>query len=157
MIAVLTLLATVTVSMIVVRVASVALEMTGLSRDSARFQALSAFTGCGFTTSESESIVGHPQRRRIAMQLMITGAIGLASIVTSVLVSALAEDSETQLWARAAIGAGGLLAIAVIVGNSWFDRIMCRLFGRILRKTTNLDVRDYANLLHLAGGWGAPM
>ena len=42
------------VSLIVTRIASVALTLTGLSTDSARFQARSAFTGCGFTTSESD-------------------------------------------------------------------------------------------------------
>ena len=39
-----------TVSLVVVRVATVGLTMTGLSKDLAQFQALSAFTGSGFTT-----------------------------------------------------------------------------------------------------------
>jgi len=33
---------------------------TGLSRESARFQARSALTGGGFTTTESEAVVRHP-------------------------------------------------------------------------------------------------
>lgn len=37
-------------SIVVVRVATKALQMTGLAYDSARFQAYSAFTGTGFTT-----------------------------------------------------------------------------------------------------------
>jgi len=39
---------------------TVALTHTGLSRESARFQARSAFTGAGFTTSEPGWTVGSP-------------------------------------------------------------------------------------------------
>ena len=35
---------------------------TGTSSELARFQARSAFTGVGFTTSEAESVVLHPVR-----------------------------------------------------------------------------------------------
>ena len=38
-------------SVFVMRVASVALRLTGLTDDIARFQALSAFTDTGFTTT----------------------------------------------------------------------------------------------------------
>ena len=57
MIAAISVLLVVIVSMIVIRVAIVALIHTGMGREEARFQARSAFTGAGFTTSESESIV----------------------------------------------------------------------------------------------------
>ena len=59
---------------------SIALEATGLERNKARFQALSALTGTGFTTSEAEAIVNHPRRRKIATWLIFignTGALGL--------------------------------------------------------------------------------
>ncbi|WP_419193904.1 hypothetical protein [Novipirellula herctigrandis] len=42
-----------------------------MSKDLAQFQTLSAFTGAGFTTNESEDIVNHPLRRRIMMYLML--------------------------------------------------------------------------------------
>lgn len=48
-----------------IRVGAIVLELTGLSTDVAAFQAQSAFSGAGFTTSESESIVNHPVRRKI--------------------------------------------------------------------------------------------
>ncbi|MEE3220394.1 MAG: potassium transporter TrkA, partial [Planctomycetota bacterium] len=54
MVAVATLLITLTVTLLITRVATVALMVTGLSRESARFQARSALTGVGFTTYESE-------------------------------------------------------------------------------------------------------
>ena len=149
-----TLLAAVTISAFVVRLASVALQMTGLSRDSARFQALSAFTGSGFTTAESEHIVNHPFRRRIIMRLMVIGAIGLTSVVTTLLMAALSDHSDTSLWIRVVTGGGGLLAIVLVIRNRWFDKSVCYMFEKVLTKTTELDLRDYSNLLHVASGWG---
>ena len=49
---------------------SVALEATGMERARARFQAMSALTGTGFTTREAENIVGHPRRRLIIGWMM---------------------------------------------------------------------------------------
>lgn len=49
-----------TLSLVITRIATVALTMTGLSSEAAEFQARSAFTGTGFTTAEAEKIVNHP-------------------------------------------------------------------------------------------------
>lgn len=57
------LLVVVTISIIVTRVATVALSMTGVSRDLARFRARSAFSRVGFTTGEAEKMTNHPARR----------------------------------------------------------------------------------------------
>ncbi len=67
---------------LVVEVAAVMLKLTGLDRDTARFQAISLITAAGYTTSESELVVRHPVRRRIAMFLMILGPIVLAFIIS---------------------------------------------------------------------------
>ncbi|MGB3863736.1 MAG: hypothetical protein WA915_16785, partial [Candidatus Aminicenantaceae bacterium] len=53
------------ISFLFVRAASIALMMTGLEKHKARFQALSAFSGTGFTTKEAEVVVNHPKRRNI--------------------------------------------------------------------------------------------
>ncbi len=74
-------------SVLVIRVASVALRLTGLSDDIARFQALSAFTGTGFTTLEAEAIVNYPVRRRIVSSLMIVGNLGLVTVLATLVVS----------------------------------------------------------------------
>ncbi|MBU4310018.1 TrkA C-terminal domain-containing protein [bacterium] len=74
-------------STIIVRIATIALKMTGLDEKRARFQALSAFTGTGFTTKDSELIVGHEQRRRIIMTLMILGNAGLITVVATLILS----------------------------------------------------------------------
>lgn len=57
MLGITSLLVVVTRSILVTRIATLALTHTGLSREAASFQARSAFTGVGFTTSEAE----HPK------------------------------------------------------------------------------------------------
>ena len=44
------------VSFLIIRAAAVALMMTGMDEKKAKFQALSAFSGTGFTTKEAESV-----------------------------------------------------------------------------------------------------
>jgi len=83
-------------SFLIVRAASVALMMTGLEKNKARFQALSAFSGTGFTTKESESIVNHPRRRQIIRWLMITGNAGIATVIVTA-TSSMATSRGYQL------------------------------------------------------------
>ena len=64
MIPIISLLLVILFSIIFVRIGAVALEMTGLSREVAAFQAQSAYTGVGFTTSESEYVMSHPVEGR---------------------------------------------------------------------------------------------
>lgn len=64
-----------------------ALIATGLPREVARFQARSALSGVGFTTTEAESIVGHPLRRRIVFWLMLVGNAGFVTIVVSLILT----------------------------------------------------------------------
>jgi hypothetical protein len=49
----------------------------------AKFQALSCFSGTGFTTKEAELITGNPQRRRIASVLMVFGNAGLVTVIAT--------------------------------------------------------------------------
>jgi uncharacterized integral membrane protein len=67
----------ITVWLFILWFGSIALEATGLERKRARFQALSALTGTGFTTREAEDIVGHPRRRLIASWMMFLGSVGI--------------------------------------------------------------------------------
>jgi hypothetical protein len=71
------------VSFLVVRAAAIALMMTGMEEQRARFQALSAFTGTGFTTRDAEIVVNNPRRRQIIMWLMILGNAGIVAVIVS--------------------------------------------------------------------------
>lgn len=68
MISIISLLVVLSLSVLVTRIATVALTYTGLARKSARFQARSTFTGVGFTTAESEKVVRHQKIKRMEKQ-----------------------------------------------------------------------------------------
>ncbi|MFH1854362.1 MAG: TrkA C-terminal domain-containing protein [Candidatus Omnitrophota bacterium] len=71
------------VSFIAVRIGAIAFQLTGLDWSLAKFQALSCFTGTGFTTKESELITGNPQRRRIASIMIVLGHAGLVTMIAT--------------------------------------------------------------------------
>src|SRR3954452_25540852 len=81
-------LITIAVSLLITRIGTTALVHTGLSREVARFQARSAFFGVGFTTTEAESVVNHPVRRRIVLWLVLLGNAGIVTVLASVVLSA---------------------------------------------------------------------
>lgn len=138
------------VSLLVSRIASVALTATGLSRSAAQFQARSALTGVGFTTSESEAIVNHPVRRRVVMALMLIGNAGLVTAVATLLAGYVGAGAGGALM-RTAVLALGLVAVYAASRSQVVDRHIARAVARLLNRYTDLDVRDYAGLLRVAG------
>lgn len=157
MIAILSLLFVVVISLLIVRIATVALTLTGLSRELARFQARSAFTGSGYTTQESEQIMQHPVRRRIVMLLMLLGNAGIVTVISSLFLSLTSESGNgsitDHLWFRITVLLGGLVGLSLLAYSSWLDRKMSRLISYMLAKYTDIEVRDYAGLLHLTGNY----
>ncbi len=148
-IAIISLLAVLTVSIVITRVATVMLTATGLSRDIARFQARSAFSGAGFTTNESESVVNHPVRRKIVLQLMLLGAAGIVTSLTSLLLS-FSGANGGQTSRRIVVLVLGLIALRLLAGSQIVDRALTRLTEWALRRYTRLNVRDYDKLLHIS-------
>ncbi|MCB9780556.1 MAG: TrkA C-terminal domain-containing protein [Alphaproteobacteria bacterium] len=74
---------------------TVAYQLTGLDWDTAQFQALSAFTGTGFTTRISERVINHPLRRRITLVLILMGYASGATVVAT-LVSSIALHTPVE-------------------------------------------------------------
>ncbi|MEM9941687.1 MAG: TrkA C-terminal domain-containing protein [Planctomycetota bacterium] len=125
-----------------------------MSQDSARFQARSAYTGVGFTTYESEQVADHPVRRKIVMALMLTGNIGIAVVIASMMATFAQNTEDTRTWTvRLVILAGSLLGIWMITTQKFVDQAIEKLIAWSLKKWTQLDVRDYVSLLHLAEGF----
>jgi hypothetical protein len=148
------LLVVLAASLLLTRVATVALVHTGMGRESARFQARSAFTGVGFTTAEAESVVGHPVRRRIVMWLMLVGNAGIVTAVASLLLSFIDMRSSETVWVGAPLLAAGVVVIGLAASSQWLDQRLGALISWALRRWTDLDARDYARLLHLRGDYG---
>lgn len=153
MVAVATVIIAVVVSILIARVATVALTVTGLSREAARFQARSALTSTGFTTSEAENVVDHPVRRRIIMLLMIVGNAGIVTIIATLMLSFVGDTPRDETLLRLLVLLGGLLGVWALARNDRVDRALTQLIARILRQYTDLDTRDYARLLKLHGAY----
>ena len=68
-------LGVVTIYLFTIEIFSVAFKLTGLATSKIRFQVGSLFTSVGYTTAESELIVNHDKRRKIALACMYTGHI----------------------------------------------------------------------------------
>ena len=149
MIAPISLILIVTLSILITRVAAIALVHTGVSRELAKFQARSAFTGAGFTTQESENMVNHPVRRRIIMWLMFLGNAGIVTGITSLLLTFVGrEETGTTLFRILMIGIGlGLLWLVSF--SDWVDRRLSNVVSRLLNRYTELQVRDYVSLMRL--------
>ena len=141
----------ITLSLLITRIATEALALTGLSRTSASFQARSAFTGAGFTTTESEKVVKHPVRRRIIMWLMFLGNAGIVTVISSLVLTFVSTSSVQHGLSRLLYLCLGLAILWLFAANKAFNRILTRLVRKALRRWTDLDLRDYARLLHLRG------
>lgn len=152
MVAILSLLFILVFSIVITRIATVALTHTGLSRQTARFQARSAFTGVGYTTSESERIVNHPLRRRILLILMLLGNAGIVSAMASLILS-FVDGGDTQLIIRIVALLAGVVALWFVASSRWVDRRISSIISRLLSKHTDLAIRDYEAILHISGDY----
>lgn len=152
MYAVVLLIVVATLSLLISRIAAVILTSTGMAEDAARFQARSALSGVGFTTTEAEGVVRHPVRRRIIMALMLIGNAGLVTAIAALLAGFLGAGGRAAT-VRGALLVGGLAFLYALAQSPWVDRHLSRVIERILSRFTDLDVRDYAQLLHVTGDY----
>ncbi len=149
MIAPVSLILIITLSILITRIAAIALVHTGVSRELARFQARSAFTGAGFTTEESENMVNHPVRRRIIMWLMFLGNAGIVTGITSLILTFVGRDQDASMWLKVGAIAAGLALLWFVSLSEWVDRHLSNVVSSLLDRYTELQVRDYASLMHL--------
>ncbi len=150
--AIVVLVIIISLNLLVIRIATAALVLTGMSREMARFQARSAFCTVGFTTSEAESVVSHPVRRRIIMILMLAGNVGFTSTIVTASFSFHGEGTFGM--------AGRVLILAGMVTGFWalsmsrmVDNLMFRVTSWMLSKFTTLESLDYTTLLGFGEGY----
>jgi hypothetical protein len=135
--------------LLILWIGSMTLESTGLERSKARFQALSALTGTGFTTREAEDIVNHPKRRRIASWLIFLGSVGIVSFLLVMI-----------LYVRAGIAAPTLTHIIIIVASIIVFILL--VWTGVINGITNLILKLFhktpvyaeGGVLHQLGGYG---
>lgn len=115
---------------LIVEIAAIALKLTGLDIHTARFQALSAITGTGFTTRETERIMNHRQRRGIVMTLMIIGPICFLGMFSSLLISM----KEEFVLGRILILLGFVACLLLLTRSSKFVVFFHQQVERQLRR-----------------------
>ncbi len=127
--------------------------MTGLSRDVAAFQAQSAFSGTGFTTSESEYVVSHPIRRKIIRILIFLGSAGITSAIATLVLTFIGKSAE-EVKQNFVILLSGLLALYLFVRSKWIDKMMRKVIRRLLNRFfPSLKIYDYNQLLGISRGY----
>jgi hypothetical protein len=152
MAAIIALLVAILVGLLITRFATMALVATGMSRQYARFQARSAFTGVGFTTAEAEKVVNHPVRRRIILVLMLLGNAGIATLVATLLLG-FSQSDTSELLTRGLVLAIGLSIIWLLAASNWVDRNLRKLMVRLFGGWDDLRLRDYAGLLKVGADY----
>ena len=131
----------------IIGLGSLVLEATGLDRRRARFQVLSAFTGTGFTTSEAEAVIRHPQRRRIISTLMVVGNLGILSLLGALVVLLMrgAGGRSGLVWAAILVGAAILYGLVL---GRWVNPTLKRWLARLFRLGPCAPPRTRAGLTH---------
>ena len=153
-------------SWIIVRIGAIAFQITGLEWSLAKFQALSCFSGTGFTTRESELIVSDKRRRQIASILMILGNAGLVTLIATMAgvlnpqQALSANFLPFQIPEEAAVGINMAIIIMVllITYRIFTNRKIVGKLTRYLRKKIIkqelLKPVSFEELLMLTGGYG---
>jgi hypothetical protein len=132
------LLITIFISFIAVRIGGFALQLTGIEAEIARFQALSAFSGTGFTTREAERVVGHRTRRRIVTILIILGNAGTVTVIATLVASFTQVGGYAWFFIRLAIIVAGIVGLYQLIIRSNFgqriiDWLQKPVVNRVLR------------------------
>jgi hypothetical protein len=154
MAAALTIVVLLALSVMIIRIAGVAMRLTGLADNVARFQCISALTGTGYSTHESEMIVNYPIRRRILVAVMVLGNLGMVSFASTFIVAFIGTESEFEAIIRQVFTmAGAIVVTLLLLTNKTLDRLMCDFIGLVLSKITDLQTRHYQTVLQMDDGY----
>jgi len=137
---------------LIVRIGAIALEMTGMERSRARFQALSAFSGTGFTTKEAELVVSHPRRRKIVTYLMILGNAGIVSVIATFVLSLRQTGFRPSL--NLVIIAASLFVLYRIASHRKLAKKLTNKIRETLREKLHFEKVHIEELLHQSEGYG---
>lgn len=151
----LALIVIILLALLVVRIGTNALLLTGVSLPAARFQSASAFFGVGFTTAEAEMVVNHPVRRRIILHLIIAGNVGLTSAAATLVLSFVqnSEQGVGALFFGIAILAGGVLVVGFLFRLPIISDPLNHLMRLSLEKAGLRKAVDFELLLNLQDGF----
>jgi hypothetical protein len=161
---------TIIVSFVVVRIGAIAFQLTGLEWSLAKFQALSCFSGTGFTTKEAELVTSNKQRRKIATILIILGNAGLVIMIATLAGSLVPQEtilsklSESFLpfnippylvrWVNLVIIVAVVYGIYKVFTYEKFVRKMTTFLRKKIIKKEIFQKVSFEELLLATGGYG---
>ncbi len=141
------------VSFLIIRAAAIALMMTGMDEKRAGFQALSAFSGTGFTTKEAELVINYPLRRRIITWLMILGNVGIVTVIVTTTTSLVTSKGFTLPINVVILLLGIYVIYRVATRKGFIKRWENYIKGRLI-KSHAFEEGIAEDLLHLIEGYG---
>ena len=94
----------------------------------------------GFTTSESESVVGHPVRRRILLILMLLGNAGIITAISSLILTFINLGTSDSITIKLALLVSGLALLWVVGISRRIDRHLSTVISWALDRYTRLEV-----------------
>jgi hypothetical protein len=119
---------------VVIEIHALLFQLTGLKEEISRFQVISLMTGTGFTTGESELILGHPVRRKLAAFLILFGAFSLAVIISSI-----SNFLSNELHMKEILAiAGGVLLVFAVLKLKWMRKRLSKLFSQEMKHKVEL-------------------
>ena len=151
MLGILSFLLIILVTIVINQVAAGLLEKTGVKRERATLEALSAWTTCGFTTAESEGMVSQPVRRHIIMSLMFFGHTGLAAAGATLILGFIKQgEAHNHLSVKLPILLVGLILLGIMKNSSWLSALTSAVSPAILkylnRKEHTDQIRELSRL-----------
>jgi hypothetical protein len=127
--------------LVVIETFVILFRLTGLKVEVSRFQVISMMTGTGFTTGESELILGHPIRRKLAAFLILFGAFSLAVIISSISQFLSKGLRLTEIL----LGAGAVIIVYCTLKVKGIQQLLSKLFNQELKhnvELADLPIRD---------------
>lgn len=148
------------VAHLIVRMGAIALMMTGLPRETANFQAISAFFGVGFTTEEAELVVTHSARRKITQHLIIAGNLGITSALATFIATLITgemgragEDAGMDALWPLLLAVGGVVLLFGVMSLPPVRAAIEWVIRRTLRSAGVIRPMDYDLLLRVVHGY----
>jgi len=137
----------------IVRVATVILKFTGMDERTARFQAISAFTGTGFTTQEAETILDDIIRRKTIVVLMVLGKVGIVSIIAGLFLS-FGKDNIVADLGKAAILLAFIFILYKITTLKGFSIALNKFIEKRIVSGKIVKQKTLEELFNLPQGYG---
>jgi len=157
------------ISFIIVRIGAIAFQLTGLEWSLSKFQALSCFTGTGFTTKEAELVTANRQRRRIASILIVLGHAGLVTMIATFANSLRPSSITDKLaipffnlgvpnsllpWINLAVIVVAIYVIYKVFTNTKFAQKLTNVLRHRIVKQDIVKPVSFEELVVATGGYG---